>query len=75
MAPHSTPTIAGDCIFTAGARGKLHYLDKKNGKVVWSRDLLSSQIGGTALIYGYASSPLVYHDTIILPVGPERATR
>jgi outer membrane protein assembly factor BamB len=67
--PHATPAIAGDRIFTAGASGKLHCLDKKTGKVLWEHDLWSFRYGGSSLIYGYASSPLVYRDTIILPVG------
>ncbi len=67
--PRATPAIAGDRIFTAGASGKLHCLDKKTGKVLWSHDLWDSKFNGSRLIYGYASSPLVYRDTIILPVG------
>jgi len=67
--PHATPAIAGDRIFTAGASGKLHCLDKKSGKVLWEHDLWNLFYRGSELIYGYASSPLVYRDTIILPVG------
>ena len=67
--PHATPAIAGDRIFTAGSSGKLHCLDKKTGKVLWEHDLWNLLYRGSELIYGYASSPLVYRDTIILPVG------
>jgi len=65
--PHATPAIAGGRIFTTGATGMLHCLDKKTGKVLWSHDLWN--LGGSSLIYGYASSPLIYRDTVILPVG------
>jgi outer membrane protein assembly factor BamB len=65
--PHATPAIAGDRLFTTGSSGKLHALDKKTGKVLWWHDLWSTR--GSELIYGYASSPLVYRDTVILPVG------
>lgn len=67
--PHATPAIAGGRIFTAGASGILNCLDKKTGKVLWSHDLWNLWYRGTHLIYGYASSPLVYRDTILLPVG------
>jgi hypothetical protein len=67
--PHATPAIFGNRIFTAGASGKLHCLDKKTGKLLWSHNLWDTSFRGSALIYGYASSPLVYRDTIILPVG------
>ena len=67
--PHATAAIAGDRIFTAGSSGKLHCLDKKTGKVLWEHDLWNLLYRGSELIYGYASSPLVYRDTIILPVG------
>jgi len=66
--PHATPAIAGDRLFTTGVTGKLHCLDKKTGKVLWSKDLWGAY-GGSRLIYGYASSPMVYRDTLILPVG------
>ena len=67
--PHATPAIAGNRIFTTGASGKLHCLDKKTGNVLWEHDLWNLWFRGSELIYGYASSPLVYRDTILLPVG------
>ena len=67
--PHATPAIAGNRIFTVGASGKLHCLDKKTGKVLWDHDLWNVWFRGSQLIYGYASSPLVYRDTILLPLG------
>ncbi len=66
--PYATPLMVGDRVFTAGSTGILHCLDKNSGKVLWSQDLWG-QHGGTRLVYGYASSPLAFRDTIILPVG------
>src|SRR5262245_6865103 len=37
--PHSTPLLAGGRLFTVGTTGKLHALDPKSGKVLWSHDL------------------------------------
>jgi len=39
LGPHSTPLLVGDRLFTVGAIGKFHALDKKTGKVLWSHDL------------------------------------
>jgi outer membrane protein assembly factor BamB len=66
--PHSTPLIAGNLLFTVGAIGKLHALDKQNGRPVWSHDLWK-ELGGTNNDRGYSCSPLLYKDTIILTVG------
>ena len=37
--PRSTPAIAGQHILALGAEGKLHCVDLKDGKMLWSRDL------------------------------------
>jgi outer membrane protein assembly factor BamB len=66
--PHATPLVDGDRVYTSGATGKLHCLDAKTGTVVWMRDL-KLEYNGSPLIYGYASSPLLYKDKIIVPVG------
>src|SRR4026207_760616 len=34
--PHATPLVVGDFVITSGATGKLHCLDKKTGKRLWS---------------------------------------
>lgn len=67
--PSSTPLIAGDLLFTIGVAGKMHALDKSDGRVVWSRDLWGEDLGGNFLGNGYASSPVAYRDTVIVPVG------
>ena len=66
--PHSTPAIAGDRVFVTTVVGTVAALDRKTGKRLWSRDLWGD-LKGTFLERGYASSPLVYRDAIILPVG------
>lgn len=66
--PHGTPLLVGDRLFTPGVTGLLHCLDKKTGKVLWSHNLWK-EFGGTPLIYGYASSPLAYRDTVIVTAG------
>ena len=68
LGARSSPTIDGDFVYTVGLSAILNCLDKKTGKVIWTHDLLGKH-GATALRWGYASSPLSYKDTVILPVG------
>ncbi len=70
--PHSTPLIVGDRLFAVGAIAKLHALDRRTGQLLWSRDLyneFSLDRIGLASNRGYASSPIAYKDTLILPLG------
>jgi outer membrane protein assembly factor BamB len=66
--PRATPLIIGNLIYTAGATGKFHCLDKRNGKVIWAHDLFKEFNGQVQDEY-YASSPLAYKNTVIVPVG------
>jgi len=66
--PYATPLIVGDRLFTAGVAGRLQCLDKKTGKLLWTQQLWSD-LRGSQLMYGYASSPIAFRDTVIVPVG------
>ena len=66
--PHATPLVSGNFVFTAGATSKLHCLDKKTGKVLWSHDLIN-EFHGTVRVNGYSCSPLAYKDKIVMLVG------
>jgi outer membrane protein assembly factor BamB len=66
--PYSTPLVVGDRLFTTGVSGRLQCLDKKTGKLLWTQQLWD-QHRGTRLMYGYASSPIAFRDTVIVPVG------
>ncbi len=66
--PHATPLVSGNMVFTSGATGKLHCLDKKTGKLLWSHDLLG-EFHGTLRVNGYSCSPLAYKDTVVMMVG------
>ena len=70
--PYSTPLIAGDRLFAVGVMARLQALDRRTGRLLWSRDLyneFSMPRIGMKTNRGYASSPLAYRDTLILPVG------
>ena len=66
--PYATPLIAGDRLFTTGVAGRLQCLDKKTGKLLWTQQLWADH-SGSRLMYGYASSPIAFRDTVIVPVG------
>lgn len=73
LGPHSTPLLVGNMLYTVGAIGKLHALDKKTGKVVWSHDLWKD-FGGRKMDRGYSCSPLAYKNMIILTLGGQGQT-
>lgn len=66
--PHSTPLVVGDLVYAVGVTGKLHALDKKTGRVAWSRDLWQ-ELGGVVQGRGYSCSPIAHGKTVILTVG------
>jgi outer membrane protein assembly factor BamB len=66
--PHSTPLIVDGRIFVTTVIGHLVALDRKTGRRLWSHDLWK-EYKGTFLERGYASSPMAYEDTIIVPAG------
>ena len=66
--PYATPLIVGNRLFTIGVDGRLQCLDKSSGKLLWTQQLWSG-LRGSRLTYGYASSPIAFRDTIVVPVG------
>jgi len=66
--PYAMPQVVGDRIVTASGTGKIHSLDKKTGRPIWSHDLYT-EFGGTVLPFGYSCHALPYKDTLILLAG------
>jgi outer membrane protein assembly factor BamB len=66
--PYATPLIAGDRVFTAGVAGRLQCIEKKSGKLLWTQQLWTEH-RGSPMMYGYASSPIAFRQTVIMPVG------
>lgn len=66
--PRGTPTIDGDRLYALGGNGDLSSLDIKNGKVVWTMNILTT-FGGKNLKWGISESPLVIGEKLLVNAG------
>ena len=71
--PSSTPTVDGERVYTLSRKGHLHCLDAAKGNVIWVK-LLNEELGLKQYKthtpeWGYAGSPLVLGDKLIVNVG------
>jgi outer membrane protein assembly factor BamB len=65
--PRATPTLDRDRVYAFGATGILNALDAATGKVVWSRNA-ATDTDMKAPDWGFASSPLVIDNVVIVAV-------
>ena len=66
--PHSTPLVTADRVFAVGSRKELMAINKANGQLAWSHDMIKEyKAGGPDR--GYAPSPVLYGETVIVPMG------
>ena len=65
--PRGTPTLDGGRVYSFGGTGLLNVLDAKTGKLLWSRDA-AADAGMKTPEWGFASSPLVLSDSVIVGV-------
>jgi outer membrane protein assembly factor BamB len=66
--PRTSPTIHEGLIYTLGAVGHLHCFDGKDGRIIWSHDTVA-EFGAQAPEWGFAGSPLVDGDRVIVQLG------
>ncbi|HEX3728142.1 MAG TPA: PQQ-binding-like beta-propeller repeat protein [Pirellulales bacterium] len=66
--PRATPTLHGGQLFAVGATGLVHCLDPATGAEIWHRDL-AQDAGRQPLTWGFASSPLIVDDLVIVYAG------
>jgi outer membrane protein assembly factor BamB len=66
--PYAMPQVVEDRLVTASGAGKIHSIDKKTGRSVWSRDLYT-EFGGTRLEWGYSCHALPYKDGLLFLAG------
>jgi outer membrane protein assembly factor BamB len=63
--PRATPTVHGGRVYALGATGTLNALDASTGALVWSRNA-QSDTGATLPGWGFAGSPIVAGDVVIV---------
>jgi outer membrane protein assembly factor BamB len=66
--PISTPAVEGNDIFAVGPRGDFIAVDVASGKERWRHDLVNA-FSATAPTWGFAASPLIEGQLVIVPTG------
>jgi outer membrane protein assembly factor BamB len=66
--PYSTPTLDGNHVFTLSKRAHLFCFDAASGRVLWQTNLMGG-LGVAKPEWGFAGSPLVEGDLLLLNVG------
>ena len=66
--PLATPAVSGGRVFMAGPRGLLVALDAASGRELWRKDLVG-ELSFKAPFYGFAASPIVAADRVVLQLG------
>jgi outer membrane protein assembly factor BamB len=69
--PISTPAVAGQRVFLVSAHGVLFALEAPSGRKRWQRDL-KAEDGAAEPSYGFATSPLVVEDRVIVQAGGDK---
>lgn len=66
--PRASPVVDGARVYTFGAEGRLRCHDTATGRVLWEIDT-AARFGVVQNFFGVASSPVVFRDLLIVPVG------
>lgn len=69
--PRAAPVLAGDFVYSLGANGDLACLDAKTGKTKWHKNLVRD-FAGALPVWGYAESPLVTEDLVVVTPGGKK---
>jgi outer membrane protein assembly factor BamB len=66
--PRATPTTDGELVFAVSQWGDMVCLRADNGKEVWRKDY-TRDFGGARPFWGYAESPLIDRDKVVVTPG------
>jgi outer membrane protein assembly factor BamB len=66
--PKSTPAVSGGRVFALGPAGMLRAVSVQDGKLLWQVDL-ARRFGSEHGFFGFATSPLVLEDRIVVQAG------
>jgi outer membrane protein assembly factor BamB len=66
--PSCTPTVEEGRVYTLSRQGDLFCLDAADGKVIWTKNV-HKEFGAEIPMWGFAGSPLIEGDLVILDVG------
>ncbi len=72
--PRATPTVDGDFLYVLGAAGHLACVETADGKVLWTKNLVSDFGGEVMSDWGYAEAPLIEGDKILCTPGGKDGT-
>jgi outer membrane protein assembly factor BamB len=67
--PGATPTVESNRVYTISKWGDVFCFNAASGSIVWQRDLRQDGIKPNR--WGFAGSPLIWHDLLILNAGGE----
>jgi outer membrane protein assembly factor BamB len=70
--PRSTPTLAGNRVYTLGGTGLLNVLNASDGTFIWSRNA-ATDAGILAPTWGFSASPLVAGDIVVVALAGKLA--
>ncbi len=66
----ATPTVDGDRVYAVGKKGDLFCFEAATGKIIWQKHL-EKDFGGKMPTWGYAGSPLILGDKLLLETGAD----
>ena len=66
--PRSSPTVAGDAVYTFGSEGKLTRFDFRTGKILWQR-WINHDYSVSQNFFGVGTAPLIEGRNILLNAG------
>ena len=72
VGPRATPTVVDDKLYALGAEGNVNCLEPATGQLLWSSSI-ASDTGAKLPEWGFASSPLVVGDLVVVYAGAPNA--